>query len=62
MKRLFGTLIILFAAPLWAQVVMEEVGTLSDQLEKAGDAFRSYKFEKSVETLNSLIATLEEWE
>lgn len=61
MKKILA-LLILLAVPAFAQVTMEEVGTLSDKLDKASDLFRSYKFDKSVETLNSLIATLEDWE
>lgn len=60
--RKIAALLLLSVLPLAAQVTMEEVGALSDQLDKASDAFRSYKFDKSVEILNSLIATLDEWE
>lgn len=61
MKRIL-LLLLIISLPAASQVIMEEVGTLSEQLEKAGDQFKSYKFEKSVQTLNSLIATLEDWE
>ncbi|HNQ78310.1 MAG TPA: PEGA domain-containing protein [Acidobacteriota bacterium] len=61
MKKILA-LLLLTALPAPAQVIMEEVGTLSEQLDKAGDQFRSYKFEKSVQTLSTLISTLDDWE
>jgi hypothetical protein len=61
-KRAFSVLLMLLAIPVLAQVVMEEVGTISDQIEKAGDSFKVYKFDKTVEILNGIISTLEEWE
>ena len=60
--RKIAALLLLIFVPLAAQVTMEEVGALSDQMDKASDAFRSYKFEKSIDILNSLIATLDEWD
>lgn len=61
MKKLILT-VTLMTFHLFGQVVMEEVGVLSEELQKAGNNFKNYKFEKCLENLNKLLPTLEEWE
>jgi len=62
MKRIFFLILTALSLPFICQITVEEIGVSGDQIEKASDLFRSYKFEKVVDTLTPLILNFQNQE
>lgn len=59
---LFSLIAVLFASPLFGQVVVQEIGTLQESYQTANKAFNSYQFPEALKALDPLLETLTKWE
>ncbi len=59
MRRLILLILFLSSVNFLCQISIEEIGVFSEQIERASDLFRCYKFEKVVETLTPLISNFQ---
>ncbi|MCX7829983.1 MAG: hypothetical protein N2445_02855, partial [Acidobacteria bacterium] len=62
MKSKIILLATLLSIKFLCQIVVEEIGVSAEQIEKASDYFRNYKFEKVIETLTPLISDFQNQE
>lgn len=62
MKKIFFLILIAISFPFLCQIIVEEIGVSGDQIEKASDLFRNYKFEKVVDILTPLISNFQNQE
>lgn len=62
MKRILFSILTVFSLPFLCQIIVEEIGVPSEQIEKASNFFRSYKFEKVVDILTPLISNFQNQE
>lgn len=59
MKKTFFLILLLLTIAISSQIIVEEIGVASEQIDKASELFKNYKFEKVIETLSPLISNFQ---
>lgn len=59
MKKTFLLILSFLTIAISSQIIVEEIGVASEQIDKASELFKNYKFEKVIETLSPLISNFQ---
>ncbi len=62
MRRFLFLIFIIFSTALFCQIEIEEVGVISETLDKAMDLFKNYKFEKCYQEINPIVESFKKSE